>query len=776
MPAPALSVPVRANLDTFKKQMEETSSLAKTAARKAAQHFLDMNKEMAGGAASAAFGNMASGALKLAGKIALVVGAAKLMGDAIGAARDQIKDMVEIADKAQNLGVSPTFLQQFNAESRKLQVGVEDLEGALTHAFNATKDKPPIDLNAWDTGKDRITEVERALRIYNETLARAKGQTLEGLVLFRDADSQEKKVEAVLKAMIQLEQIGQRAAALDLGEKMFGSAFVDRIRQGRTSAESILSTMQQMAASDESIYSNALVARAKEVDDHLKLSEDRLSRALKPSFDDLSATILTIKNLWAEVVGYIAQAVELANKLGILGNEASRLKKERDELDDSIKNGNEISVLGFKTGIRLPKDVITEDQNRAKRDEVQGRIDDLERSPNIYPRRQEFEQSRGTGDRPTQKSTGSTADRFDTSADQIEKRIAALKAEAGAIDLGTEARDKARIAAQLETVAKQINAAAGKGENVVTAEQRKTIDELSEAYGRAAVEMEKAKVAAQIKFDKSTAFLSQEDVAIAQQLRGIYPDVATALNSVEAAGIRAANGMKQLGQLGQDVTRGMFVEFGQQIRNGASAWDAFKNAGVNALGKIADKMMEMAANRLWESAFSGGGGLLGGGLLGGIGKLFGFSSGGFSSGGTGLSLTNTGGLYDSGGYTGAGGRYEPAGVVHRGEYVFSAPAVSRIGVANLERLHRGYADGGYVDAPVLPATPAMPASRSASSMDNVHVTVGVSVDENGNLQAYVKDVAQQSAARQIGSYTKSHEFKVLAATANQEATVKGWVR
>jgi phage-related minor tail protein len=33
-----------------------------------------------------------------------------------------------------------------------------------------------------------------------------------------------------------------------------------------------------------------------------------------------------------------------------------------------------------------------------------------------------------------------------------------------------------------------------------------------------------------------------------------------------------------------------------------------------------------------------------------------------------------------GGYTGSGGKYEPAGVVHRGEFVFTKEATSRIGV------------------------------------------------------------------------------------------------
>ncbi|ADO48131.1 phage tail tape measure protein [[Enterobacter] lignolyticus] len=52
--------------------------------------------------------------------------------------------------------------------------------------------------------------------------------------------------------------------------------------------------------------------------------------------------------------------------------------------------------------------------------------------------------------------------------------------------------------------------------------------------------------------------------------------------------------------------------------------------------------------------------------------------------------------FASGGYTGSGGKYEPAGVVHRGEFVFTKEATSRIGVGNLYRMMRGYATGGLV--------------------------------------------------------------------------------
>jgi hypothetical protein len=54
------------------------------------------------------------------------------------------------------------------------------------------------------------------------------------------------------------------------------------------------------------------------------------------------------------------------------------------------------------------------------------------------------------------------------------------------------------------------------------------------------------------------------------------------------------------------------------------------------------------------------------------------------------------GGFAEGGYTGGGGRYEPAGIVHRGEYVFSAPAVKGIGLGRLDALHSGYASGGAV--------------------------------------------------------------------------------
>ncbi|HAZ61184.1 MAG TPA: hypothetical protein DCY89_06400, partial [Gammaproteobacteria bacterium] len=68
--------------------------------------------------------------------------------------------------------------------------------------------------------------------------------------------------------------------------------------------------------------------------------------------------------------------------------------------------------------------------------------------------------------------------------------------------------------------------------------------------------------------------------------------------------------------------------------------------------------------------------------------------------------------FAQGGYTGPGPKFQPAGVVHAGEYVFPATAVRRLGVGMLRGLHRfasgahlpatprlAYAEGGMVDLP-----------------------------------------------------------------------------
>ncbi|PNG64980.1 phage tail tape measure protein [Vibrio vulnificus] len=109
--------------------------------------------------------------------------------------------------------------------------------------------------------------------------------------------------------------------------------------------------------------------------------------------------------------------------------------------------------------------------------------------------------------------------------------------------------------------------------------------------------------------------------------------------------------------------------------------------------KAAAGLLEMGVN-IFSSAFSGG--------AAASAPSTGYDAG-FTGGYNSISL----GKFSSGGYTGAGGKYEPAGIVHKGEVVWSQEDVARAGGLGIVEMLRngligykeglkGYASGGVV--------------------------------------------------------------------------------
>ncbi|MFK4523689.1 hypothetical protein ABIF90_001670 [Bradyrhizobium japonicum] len=722
-----MRIPISVNLDQLKEQLRQTSSLTGTATRQIAKQFLDMNKDLA---KDAIFATMARGAVELAGKVALAVGAYKLMTAAISGAREQMQQMVDIADKAQNLGVSPAFLQAFTSEARKLKVEASELESALDHAFQATKDKSPIDIGEWTVGEEKITGVEKALRVYNETLAKAAGQQLQGLVLFRDAKSQEDRIKAVLVAMQQLDQIGQHAASLDLGEKMFGTAIVDRMRQGKTSAESMLQTIKEASANADGIFSNALVDRAKEVDNQLKIAHQRLSTALKPSWDDLASAMMEIKGAWADVIGYIAKAVELSNKMPRIPGlpaSATDVDAKRDALDRVNARLNGTSSWTDTFGILASRETL-----EGHRDRLQKEIAALTANGEQYGPPAPS-QTRGTGPAPTKIDTGgSGADKLGTAADSIEKRTAALREEAAGLDLSTAARERNKIAAQLQVVAMQANQAAGKGEGVVTAEQRQRIAEVTEAYGKATEAIEKATVAQSIRRGRQTSLLDPGDVAIAEQLKGLYPDVATALNSVEASAMRANESMRSIGStMSSSLTTGL-ADIVDGTKSVSAGFASMAKSIVRALEEAAIKALIVAPIM---RSISGGLGFSDGGMVGGSAPV----------------------AKADGGYIAGPGSATSDSIPARlsnGEFVVRASAVAKhravLEAINADRIPR-FADGGLVGA----------GSQAAPMVNSGHVIAPqIAVTVQGSPGQSAQD--QERTGKMVAESAQHHIRTLIA--------------
>lgn len=154
----------------------------------------------------------------------------------------------------------------------------------------------------------------------------------------------------------------------------------------------------------------------------------------------------------------------------------------------------------------------------------------------------------------------------------------------------------------------------------------------------------------------------------------------------------------------------------------------WKDAAINAIQSVLSFLNQRSLDQT-------GSGLFGGGFFGSIlSGLFGFASGGF---------------------TGPGPAHQPAGVVHAGEFVFSKRATDRIGVGNLDRMHRsakGYASGGYVTA-----NNNMPGAAN----QNMVVDVRVSVDDDGKLAVVARQVATETVAASAPAITQAAKTETL---------------
>jgi len=143
-----------------------------------------------------------------------------------------------------------------------------------------------------------------------------------------------------------------------------------------------------------------------------------------------------------------------------------------------------------------------------------------------------------------------------------------------------------------------------------------------------------------------------------------------------------------------------------------------------AVGQLIVELIKLALKKRLLEAASGAGGSV-------FGKV----------------LQVIGGSFAAGGYTGAGGKFEPAGIVHKGEYVLSAAATKAIGVPALEALHRsaqrGYAGGGLVGA--ARTSSSNPKSSPSASVPTISISAPVTVNGSAGTPEQNNDLARKMA-------------------------------
>ncbi|WIM85058.1 phage tail tape measure protein [Gallibacterium anatis] len=111
----------------------------------------------------------------------------------------------------------------------------------------------------------------------------------------------------------------------------------------------------------------------------------------------------------------------------------------------------------------------------------------------------------------------------------------------------------------------------------------------------------------------------------------------------------------------------------------------------------------------------------------------------------------------TGGYTGNGGKYDPAGIVHRGEFVFSKAATSRLGVGFLSSLHSAKTAKAGMIAAGLASSVAMAQPISVEARPTIAavqptqqtaqaapMTVSININaQGGDANAIAKAVRQE---------------------------------
>ncbi|ELE3012892.1 phage tail tape measure protein [Escherichia coli] len=289
-------------------------------------------------------------------------------------------------------------------------------------------------------------------------------------------------------------------------------------------------------------------------------------------------------------------------------------------------------------------------------------------------------------------------------------------------------------------------------------EHQKRLNELAQQAARFEEQQSAKQAAISAKARGLTDRQAQRE-SEAQRLRDVYGDNPQALAQVTGA-------LKQTwadeDMLHGDWLAGLKSGWGEWAESATDSFSQVKSAATQTFDGIAQNMaamltgaeadwrgftrsvLSMMTEILLKQAMVG--------MVGRIGSAIGGAFGGGASASTGTAIEAAAANFHfaTGGFTGTGGKYEPAGIVHRGEFVFTKEATSRIGVGNLYRLMRGYAEGGYVGGAGSPAQ--MRRAEGINFNQNNHVVIqndGINGQAGPQLMKAVYDMARKGAQDEL---------------------------
>lgn len=317
-------------------------------------------------------------------------------------------------------------------------------------------------------------------------------------------------------------------------------------------------------------------------------------------------------------------------------------------------------------------------------------------------------------------------------------RESAVKAYGSALDASNEALQR-----QLTTQAQRV----GMGDREYEVQQRINEAIADEADKLRELSLQRnADQIDQVTFEEEKALLHAKTLDRLQIIKNGYDELRQAegdwLSGASAAWAnyqqQASNAAQQMGDVVGTVIGGFEDAWVKFTTTGKLSFSDLTKSVLADLARIAARQAIMGIVNAVASAWGGGGVTAAGNQA--------VTSGTSSINNQLFQNMRLGGGYSTGGYTGDGGVNEPAGVVHKGEVVWSQADIARAGgVGVVEAMRRGlpaYADGGAVGT----------STRGGVGIGPSTVNVSVVVNSDGSTQADGDTSLMRQFGKELGDF------------------------
>jgi hypothetical protein len=536
-------------------------------------------------------------ALRLIGPALMIFNGLKLVGEAWDLGNAKLAEYVALSEKAASSGVSTDFYQRIAMAAENARVPVDQLTEAMKSLRDATADQL-----GGTSAQNRLNDLVQA--------GNFRGNS--GVAQLNDASSTEERFRAIASLIDQANAKGERLAALDVAKTFLGADVANNLAKDSDYLDRMIASADAIREKD--LVSQASVDNAVALQARLDAAEQILSQRWHPIQDLLTQLGIRMKEVWVDIVEEIAKAVDFVFRLAekvtdALAPVVSFLQMAEGVLAKAAQFvGNQLGPVGAAIGAggaiadRSSRPASPADALSQAQQQLVAQMRSRNNLTNAAGLATSIE-SRVFGD--TSKDPAKQVDEvtaaYDRATESIRKYIETTNASAQSVGSSVAEQEKLRVNAQL------VAAAMKDGLSREAAEAKAQMSGLGEAAAIAAQALEKAKVAADIKFGRNTALLSQQDVQIATELKGLYPDVATALSSVEAQGIRVNNALKSVSSSIENAATNDLADFTTGAKTAGQAATDMATQIVRAIEQVIIKLTIVEPlMKSFQSLFSGG--------------------------------------------------------------------------------------------------------------------------------------------------------------------------